>query len=145
MRSTVIALGTAAMFCLPLAAQAQDDSRYRLEKSGEGFVRMDTRTGQMSICESLSGQLVCKPAADERDAYSGQVEELEKRIEALEGRLAAIEKSPPSGVGNLPSEQEFEQTLGFMEKFFRRFMDVIRDFDRDLRQEEPAESGPQRT
>ena len=40
---------------------------------------MDTQTGEMSICEERSGQLVCKLAADERSAFQDDVDRLEAR------------------------------------------------------------------
>ena len=45
---------------------AAETERYRMEKSTTGYVRIDTETGEMSICEERTGQLVCKVAADER-------------------------------------------------------------------------------
>jgi hypothetical protein len=68
-----------------LAAYAQsDDERYTLEKSANGYVRMDKQTGEMSICQEQSGQLVCKLAADERSAFEGEVDRLQSSVEALE-------------------------------------------------------------
>jgi hypothetical protein len=34
-----------------IRAWAAEPDRYRLEKTESGYVRMDTRTGEMSICE----------------------------------------------------------------------------------------------
>ena len=45
--ASVLALGTAG-------AQAQDDGRYTLRQTDEGYVRMDNRTGEMSICFALA-------------------------------------------------------------------------------------------
>jgi hypothetical protein len=68
-----------------LAAYAQsDDERYTLEKSANGYVRMDKQTGEMSICQEQSGQLVCKLAADERSAFESEVDRLQSSVEALE-------------------------------------------------------------
>ena len=30
----------------------------------------------------------------------------------------------------LPSDEEFERSLGYMERFFRKFMDIVRDMDK---------------
>lgn len=113
---------------------AQDVERYQLERTEDGYVRLDTTTGRMSICQETSGQLVCRAAVEERKAYEQDIGSLHEQIEALESRVAALEAAPATG---LPSEQEFEQSLGYMEQFFRRFMGIVRDFD-----DEPA---PDRT
>ena len=119
---------------------AQEAERYALERTDDGYVRMDKRTGEMSICTETSGQLVCKLAADERKAYDDAVDRLQTAIDSLEDRVAALESSPKS---TLPSETEFDQTMNYMQKFFRSFMDVVKEWDRDLRG--PDEVPQQRT
>lgn len=112
------------------AAGAQEaDSRYTLEKTADGYVRMDNRTGEMSICTTRDGQLLCRLAADERDAWQEEVERLTRRLDDVERRLGAVEKQ---GVASeLPSEDEFEKSLTMMERFMRRFMDIVKDLDAD--------------
>ena len=128
-----------------LPATAQEADRYTMEKSANGFVRMDRKTGEMSICEERSGQLVCKLAADERSAFQDEVERLQDRVSGLEKRVAEIEtvsRLKPQGV--LPTEEEFEKSLGYMERFFRRFMEIVKDFDQDWRTGKP-DPEPQKT
>jgi hypothetical protein len=130
---------------LPAAATAQDADRYTMEKSANGYVRMDRRTGEMSICEERSGQLVCKLAADERSAFQDEVDRLQDRLSGVEKRVAELETASrlnPEAV--LPTDEDFEKSLGYMERFFRRFMDIVRDFDQDWRKGEP-DAEPQKT
>jgi hypothetical protein len=127
-------------------ASAQDSvTRYTLEKTADGYVRMDNRTGEMSICTERSGQLVCKLAADERSAFQDELDRIIGRLDAVEKRLAAVETSPSAPDAGLPSEQQFEQTLTFMERFVRRFIDVAKDIDKDLGAPEPATPAPGKT
>ena len=119
---------------------AQEADRYALERTDDGYVRMDKRTGEMSICTETSGQLVCKLAADDRKAYDSAVDRLQTAVDTLEDRVTALESNPKSA---LPSETEFDQTMNYMQKFFRSFMDVVKEWDRDLRA--PDETPPQRT
>lgn len=130
---------------LSLPATAQETDRYTMEKSTNGYIRMDRKTGEMSICEERSGQLVCKLAADERSAFQDEVERLQDRVSGLERRVAEIETASrlnPQAV--LPTEEDFEKSLGYMERFFRRFMDIVKDFDQDWRTGKP-EAEPQKT
>jgi hypothetical protein len=130
---------------LPLAAAGQDTDRYTLEKSGDGYVRMDRKTGEMSICAERSGQLVCRLAADERSALQDEIDRLQDRLSGLEKRIVELETaSRPNAEKALPSEEDFEKSLGYMERFFRRFMDIVKDLDKSWRQGEP-ESEPQKT
>ncbi len=122
-----------ALLLTPLltgGAEAQE-ARYRLEKSGSGYVRMDTATGEMSVCEERSGQLVCKLAADERSAFEDDVDRLEDRIRALDERIARLETSPAAERDSLPTEEEFEKTMGYMERFFRSFIGIVKELEED--------------
>lgn len=138
---TCAALATA--FAFP--SLAQDVERYRLERTEDGYVRLDTQTGAMALCQERGGQLVCRLAADERTVYEDQLDVMHARIEALEERVAALEAAPAPGAG-LPSEDEFEQTMGYMERFFRRFMDIVTDLNREFGSgQEDSEPEPDRT
>ena len=133
------AIASAIMFCmLAFPARAEDTARYSLEKTADGYVRMDKQSGEMSVCKEDAGQLVCRLAADERNAYDAASAGLAKRVEALEQKVAALEGPAAKSLNALPSDEEFDKTLSMMERFLRRFMDVVKDL-------EGSEPGPQKT
>lgn len=136
--SAMIALS--ALSIVP--ASAQDAERFSMERTDTGFVRMDRVTGQMSICTERDGQLVCKLAADERKAFEGEVDRLAAKLDELERRIAAVESRPPAG---LPSESEFEQSLSMMERFFRHFWGIVKEFEREETTKTPDAPAPDRT
>ena len=150
MRPTNAAVLAAVLAVSPVlsavAAQAAEAGadRYRLEKSAEGYVRMDTLTGAMSLCEEKSGQLVCRMAADERAALQDEIGRVQGSVEALEERVARLEKAPPARLDStLPSEEEFDKTMGYMERFFRTFLNIVKDFSRE--DGDAAKPAPDRT
>ncbi len=112
-------------------AMAQESGRYRLEQTETGYVRLDTKTGAISVCtEQSQGQMVCKMATEDREAYENDLADLQDRVKVLEDRLAAIDQKGSSNTASgLPSEQEFEQSMSYMERFMRRFMDIAKSFD----------------
>jgi len=134
MRTIAIA---AMLTATALPAAAQTPERYQMERSGDGFVRLDTQTGEMAFCEEVSGRIACRPTehgtASPAPALEARIAELEKRIAALESR--------PGAVQSVPTEQEFEQTLTFMERFFRRFIGIVKEFE----DEKPAPPPPPAT
>ncbi len=141
MRRTVI---IAALLATPLASigASAEEARYTLDKTENGYVRMDTQTGEMSICEEYSGQLVCRLAADERTAFQGDIDRLQTNVASLEQRVAALENSLTAKLESaLPSEEEFQKTMSYMERFLRGFMGVVKD----LEAEEPARPEAQKT
>lgn len=140
-----------ALLLLPLlsggAASAAETDNYRLEKSANGYVRMDTRTGEMSICEEKWRELVCRLAADERTAVQDEIERLQAELESLEkriadvseleGRVAMLENSLTAKIEKtLPTEEEFNKTMSYMERFFRAFVGIVKDLEGENR--EPA-------
>lgn len=137
---------TCAVFAVAFAfpSLAQDAERYQLERTEDGYIRLDTRTGAMATCAERSGQLVCRLAADERQAYEDRIDTLDDRLQALEERVAALEASPAPAAG-LPDEEEFEQTLGYMERFFRRFMEIVTSLDREFGSGREPAPEPDRT
>lgn len=134
-----------AGLCMSLAVigngQAQDSGRYTMEKTAQGYVRLDNRTGEMSICTEQSGQLVCKLAAEERRAFEDELASLSERVKKLEDTVAANGGVAAAPRETLPSDEEFEKTMGYMEQFFRRFMGIVKDFQN----EEPSLGTPQKT
>ena len=116
----------AALLLLPAAGALAEESRYRLEPAGEGYVRMDTVTGETAYCELADGQFSCRAAREDAGASAA----IAKRVAALEARVAELEKANPADA-LLPSDEEFERGLGYMEKFMRRFIGIARELDGD--------------
>lgn len=124
--AAVAVLGSALA---PLNALAQENGRYRLEGTENGYVRLDTRTGALSTCVEQQGQLVCKMATEDREAYENDIASLQDRVKKLEDKISALEGKGGSTASGLPTEQEFEQSMSYMERFMRRFMDIAKSFD----------------
>lgn len=132
------------LLCL-LPARAQEAPSYTLQKTNDGYVRMNNKTGQMSICHEKSGQLICKMAVEERAAYDEDIADLKARVTKLEDAVASIGKLPPVVRDALPSQEDFEKGLSYMEKFLRRFMGIARDFENEEKGANPGSQSPQKT
>ena len=97
---------------------------------------MDKATGEMSVCKEQGDQLVCRVAADDRMVIDDEMARLEKRLTAVEEKLGLLEKSGLTAEQGMPTDEEFEKTKGYMEKFFRRFMGVVKELkDEDVSEE----------
>ncbi|MER8393012.1 hypothetical protein NKH10_14005 [Mesorhizobium sp. M1340] len=143
MRLKHVLIPAALVSLIAASAFSEEADRYRLEKSANGYVRMDTQTGAMSLCEERSGQLVCKTAADERAAFQDEVDRLQNSVKALDERVAKLENSLAARFeSTLPSEEDFNKTMGYMERFLRSFMDIVKDMDKD---EDGAKPNSQKT
>lgn len=109
-------------------ARAQDPApgRYSMQKSETGIARLDTQTGEVSLCQERDGQLVCRMAADERTAFELEIDLLAKRVEALE---KAVESGGAVAKPDLPTDEEIDRTMGIMERMMRKFMDIVKDLE----------------
>jgi len=142
--ATLLAFTTAALLATT-AAHADQPGRYAFDKSESGIVRLDTQTGEMSTCENKAGQLTCRPAVEEKQASQSEIDRLNQKVDGLEKQLAELEKRVVSPKDLLPSDEQVDRTLGIMERFFRRFMDIAKDFDKNFRQDEQPQATPDKT
>lgn len=138
---------SALAFLIPAHALSQEPgaSRYTMEKTDNGFVRLDTQTGEMSICTQKADQLVCRLAADERRAFEETLSDLSARVENLESRLDAL--APQDESTDIPDEAELDRAIGAMEKMMRRFFGMVEELQKDFDDKPgvPPEPVPDRT
>lgn len=127
----IVPAALAALLAAP--ALAEDAAgRFRLEKTDQGYVRMDTQTGAMSVCNERDGQLVCRVAADERSAFQDEIDRLQGTVKTLDARVTKLENSLSARLeSKLPSEEDFNKTMSYMERFVRGFMGIVKDMDKE--------------
>jgi len=145
-RFAILSVSALALI-IPAQAFSQEAgaNRYTMEKTDNGFVRLDTQTGEMSICTQKAGQLVCRLAADERRAFEETLSDLSGRVENLENRLDAL--APPDEGTEIPDEAELDRAIGAMEKMMRRFFGMVEELQKDFddKPTAPPEPVPDRT
>lgn len=123
------------------AQTVQQKGRYSLVVVDDGFIRLDTVSGEIARCTGDPERLTCRLAADERRAYLDEIDRLEIRIDNLEGRVAALEagaEAPRLGYGRdfgLPSDEEIDEALDMTDKVFRRFFGMVKELKRDLEED----------
>jgi hypothetical protein len=114
-------------------APASDNGRYSMQQTPDGFLRLDTRTGKVSLCTVREGSARCALAADERDAYEREIARLKAERDAAKagGKLAdgksAQDKSAQdkSSGPRLPTDDEIDRTLSVMQKIWRGMNRII--------------------
>jgi len=128
------------------SAAAEDSGRYALQKSPNGYVRLDRQTGEIAICQENGGQLACRAAVDEKKAMQDEIDRLDGKIDRLERRVAALEKAGAAASNStLPSDADLDRTMNFMERFFRRFMGIVKEFNQNPTSTDQGSQNPGRT
>ena len=106
------------------APAAGEPGRYTMTPTEGGFLRLDTQAGSVSFCTVKDGLSLCRASADEKAALEAEVSRLRRENAELRSKLS---DAPTEGSSGVPSEEEFERTLSFTERFLRRMMKVLRE------------------
>ncbi len=140
-------------------AQAQgappdaDDNRFSYNRVDEGYVRLDLRTGQVSLCTRRAAGWSCQVAPDERNALDSEIARLQAENAILKKALLDRGLPLPGGVTSepggakseppvarapdqdlkLPSNADVERVLSFIEKVWRRLIEMMANIQRDLK------------
>jgi hypothetical protein len=120
MRAGLSALLLATLTCTSALAQVPDAPR-RMYPTQDGFLEIDSRTGAITECKRAQDGYRCARVT-EGDA-------LLKEERGPQAQAPATPLQPPTGAPRPPgpSDQEIDRALGVMERFLRRFMDIVRE------------------
>ena len=142
MRITSLMLVSAFVMLAPAAhAQTAPDSengRYSFNQVPDGMLRLDTRTGQVSLCAKQAAGWACNTVPDERAALESEITRLQRENGALKKDMVARGLPLPSGVAGapanqrelnltvpLPSDAEIDRVMSAFEKMWRRLIDMV--------------------
>ncbi len=126
--ATLLALVAVARAETTVGAADTDVSqngRFQMTPAPDGFMRLDTRTGAVSVCTLSGGSAACRAAADERSALMNEIDRLAKRNAQLEPGGAATRPGPL--LGRAPDREDMRKAMDFAEDFMRRMMRILRD------------------
>ena len=145
MKMTALALALLLPAAAPSALAGEEPGRYSITPAGDGFLRLDSATGAVSICSSKPGGCTCESVADVL-ALKQEVDRLSRENEALHDKLAEAEatpKSPGIGTAPLPSSPStqipgsaIDEINDFVAKMMRRLQDLVRDLENQSSQRE---------
>ncbi|WP_374546717.1 hypothetical protein [Rhodoblastus sp.] len=112
----------------PADSGESSNGRFVMTPVADGFLRLDTRTGQVSLCAISAGQAQCRASADERAALEAEIDRLAKENARLKAGAPAQAQSDAQAA---PEEEErrFDRALDRAERFMRRMMQLFRESD----------------
>jgi hypothetical protein len=144
MTRSVIILAVALVALAPAArAQTTPDSengRYSFSAVADGMLRLDTRTGAVSICARKETGWACNAVPDERQALENEIARLQGENGALKKDILARGLPLPGGVASvppaerqrelnlkvpLPSDAEIDRVMSAFEKMWRRIQEMV--------------------
>ena len=106
----------------PAESSESANGRFAMTPVADGFLRLDTRTGQVSLCTLNAGQAQCRASADERAALEAEIDRLAKENAGLKAQNPQAPKQAQDD-----EDRRFDRALDRAEQFMRRMMRVFRD------------------
>ncbi|MGI9409339.1 MAG: hypothetical protein ACR2OV_04650 [Hyphomicrobiaceae bacterium] len=144
--ASVLALAVAGSAVL---AKDQAPGRYTMHKADDGFVRLDTKTGAMSLCRKVDDNWACRSMPNGDSTTQGEISQLRLENEELRaevkrlGQMLALkpprhnDPSDPARPGEkdksfrLPTEKEVDQALNYFENILRKFQERLKKLERN--------------
>jgi len=130
----------AGLLLLPQLANAQtplESGRFALERTDEGFVRLDRTNGTMSLCRIEDQALHCRSSDDERQAMQDEINRLAAEVDRLKTELGRQDDGPGLP-GAKAGEAEINRFMTSLGRALQSVIDAVRDFARDNLGNEPA-------
>jgi hypothetical protein len=141
----------------PQAMPDTENGRYALSSTPDGVLRLDTRTGAVSTCSNSGAGWACYAVPDERAALDTEIGRLQADNEKLRRELAArepvvtgkidepmpksdsLKKSEPKIAEGeskieipLPSDRDMDRMMSFLERAWRRLIEMANRVQKDL-------------
>jgi hypothetical protein len=156
LKSVVLVVCVAGAGVAVAGAPEAENGRYTLSTTADGALRLDTRTGAVSTCSNSGAGWACYAVPDERAAMDSEIGRLQAENEKLKAELAtreptvsgkieevlpksdSLKKSEPKIAETdrkieipLPSDRDMDRMMSFLEKAWRRLMEMANRVQRD--------------
>jgi hypothetical protein len=144
----LIAVGlaiAAPAVCAQNGPPDNEDGRYTFNRADDGYLRLDGRTGQVALCTRRTVGWACQTVADERTALEAEIARLQNENVALKRELLArnlplpglVKPEPPVAKNEeprlqLPNDADFNKMMAFVEKVWRRMVEMIANLQKDV-------------
>lgn len=125
--AAAILVPTLGLMGVPAASEAQ--GRYTMSPTDNGFVRLDTKTGQMALCTRKDNTWACADMPEDPDESRKRIEALEKENLELKEDVKRLEEAfvqtpgatPPPKVFSMPDEKDVDKAFDYLETMIKKF------------------------
>lgn len=142
----LVALAFAPSVALAQAAPPEtDDPRYQFHRAEDGYLRLDLRTGQVSLCSRHSAGWACLTVPDDRAAFDQEIARLQNENVAMKRALLERGLALPGGVTSAPPvvrdgeggakplpNGDLDRMMAAVERAWRRLVEMISNMHKDL-------------
>jgi hypothetical protein len=120
------------------APPPNEGGRYTFSKIADGFLRLDSQTGEVSVCSQRAVGWACLVAPEDRAALETQIARLRSENAALKKDILSRGLPLPSGAApeppaardggptvQLPTDADIDRMVAFVGRVWHRFVDAI--------------------
>lgn len=118
-----------------------EDPRYSFNRVQDGYLRLDTRTGQVALCSRRQVGWACQVLPDDRIVLESEIARLQVENGTLKKELLARGIALPSGVRPpakteepppKPPDSNLDRVMTLVEGMWRRLVEMIANLQRDV-------------
>lgn len=127
------------------ALPENDEGRYSFNKVPEGVLRLDTQTGQVSVCSQRTVGWACQAVPDDRAVLESEIARLRTENAALKKDIlsrglplpaGSVPEPPATGDGGrmLPPQgnSDFDRMMAFVGRVWHRLVEAIAQAQRQM-------------
>jgi hypothetical protein len=123
------------------AAPDSAGGRYMFETRPDGFIRLDTQTGEVAWCSQRAVGLACEAAPEDRAVLEGEIARLTAENAVLKKEILARGLPLPPGAApepgaeaptahngitlQLPSDADIDRMVAYAGRLWHRFVDAV--------------------
>lgn len=140
MRASFLGLALVAFAFVSVEAVAAEEAsgRYTMERTKDGIVRLDTKTGTMSLCQREDGRWSCESMDDSQTSLRRENERLEAENRSLRAQVEDMEETlglnpnegeakKPSQQFALPREKDVDKAFDYLEGMLKEHMERLEE------------------
>ena len=113
-----------------------EDSRFTFYRAEGGFLRLDGRSGQVSLCTKHQAGWLCEMLPEERTAFEAEIARLEGNNAALKQVVLAHDLPLPAGMAAEtapgPGHDRVNRIVSAVGVVWRRLVAMVESVQRDL-------------
>jgi len=152
--SAAFAVLISSALLIPAPADAAG-GRYQMTPIENGFMRLDTETGAVSICKNTGGKVVCELAEDGAGQYAKDIDKLKQENQKLRAEVDRMERHfgldpnssakpndlappvPPGTAFKVPQKEDVDQMFNYIEGMLNKFRERLRRLEKEPKPETP--------
>lgn len=131
----------------PPVAYSAESGLYTMTPAGSAVIRLNTRTGAVSLCHSNDESWICEAMPDEHIDLQRETARLKEENETLRAEIIRLEKAvgrtrrqmsekKQDHMRLAPSEETVDEMMAVLEKMVRRFQDMVDSLEKPTPQKQ---------